>query len=816
MSVLTQNYFLTSNDSAAAGVSSRDAHYLRSRFSTTISPRQWTTDKGTYLDLAVACVSCLDDTSNVSTKNVTFDRSNHDEEQIRKLEFILGELRIDMQILFERNCFPVPSVVSVGSSTSIKTKDASAQTDSNLSNDLSCDTGSSESEINILQQAIVRIQNEEINQQNDEYQKEILHLRQENDKWQCENNEQKQTIESLCHEIEQKNQLLTTSKVFIDANIKNNEDADVVENFSDNSSHTECENCSLTFNLLAQTQLEKDKLNLQKSQLEKMLLSYETEIETLDRKVQQCMEKNVHLETSLDQIQCLKSDLESKNKTLTHRAYELRKKVAAFEIQRLQSKGSSKPSKSQITVKETPSQNELITKSMTEQGISSPEKPIESLDDDTSKRENKQVTEKIRQLGLESTEMTPTNVKIDQNFKESNDISNEDLSVTTQKGTMPMANDVLHGSKLSTYSHDEIPLSKGELIMKSKTKPLAMIEHKQIDRKPHSSNFMTDDNMRKKPTINIDKKRVAHKTPSKIDNTRVDKTIIVPKPKLNVEKSRNVVTRNLLNEKEKCNLTKQTNQNTMGTKGRAESTRSLNVTKMTISENKAINKSKTKPSNKYQPEAQHRPNSQKRSSIEQKENQNMVTNQYANTDLDAKLSPKSINPQDAAQIKYNNIKTKSKSLPLTTRQSTKKLHQKCASVPNILIRVVHEDEKKQLLESLTTNVVDSLSTMASTSTSTGASTSTSISSPPTTTTITIDEARVDRLHYLCELITERNSIDMLTFDDLNFLNENLNDVVLSKHLIVSKIDLQERLHQIENFETQMNESTESKKGCNII
>lgn len=806
MSVLTENYFLTSNDSGAAGVSSRDAHYLRSRFSTTLSPRQWTTDKVTYLDLAVSCVSCLGDTSDVSSKKVSFDRSNHEEEQIKRLEFMLGELRIDMQILFERNCFPAPSVVSVGSTTSIKTKDASAQTESNLSNESNCDTDSSVSEINILQSADVRIQNEKINQQNDEYQKEILHLRQEKDKWQCENNEQKQTIESLCHEIEQKNQLLTTAKVFIDASIKNSEDADIVKNFSDNLNHRECEHCSLTSNLLAQTQLEKDKLNLQKNQLEKMLLSYETEIETLDRKLQQSMEKNVHLEKSLDQICCLKSELESKNETLTHRAYELRKKVAAFEIQRshqsgTQSKESSKPSKSHISVKKTPSQNELITKSMTEHGILSPGKQIESLDDDANKRENKQLTEKIRQLELKSTDMTLANAEINQNFKESYDTLSEDLSVTTQKGAMLMANDVLQGSTISTYSHDEIPLSESELIMKSRTKPLAMIEHKQIDRKSHSSKFMTDDSMRKR-TINIDKKRVADKTPAKIDKTRVDKTITVPKSKLIVEKSRN----NLLNEKRKCNLTKQTNQNTMGTKGRAESIGSLSVTNMTFSENKVIKKSKTKPSNKYQPEAKHRPNFRKRSFIEQKENQNMVTNQYANTDSGKKLSPKSINPQDAAQMKYNNMKTKSKSLPLTTRQSIEKLHQKSASVPNILIRVVHEDEKKQLSESFTTNVVDSLSM--------GASTSTIISSP-TTTTITTDDPRADRLHYLCQLINERNSIDMLSFDDLNFLNENLNDVVLSEQLIVSKIDLQERLRQIENFETQLNKSTESKKWCSI-
>lgn len=795
-------------------------HQLRSRRSTPLSVRPWTkVDNPMYLDLAVACVSCLGDASEVATQKVSFDKSksHHAEEQIKQLEFMLGELRIDMQILFERNCFPAPSVASVGSMTAIETKDAAAQTDTHLSNNSSgCDNGTSDT-VNINIPQSIDVPHEHSHPQGVEYQAEILRLRQENDKWQCENNEQKQTIASLCHEIEQKNQLLNAAKVFIDANIKNNENADAKHNFADNLHHThldECQRCAFTSDLLAQTQLDNDKLNLQHNQLKKIVLSYEAEIETLDRRLQQSIAKNLQCEKSLDHIRNLKLALKSKNGNQTQEAHELQKQVAAFEIQRsnndesdTQSKGSLIPATSQIAIEKALAswKNELIANPAIEDGFPS---PVPSIDTDTSQCERQMVT---WQLGLKSSEIEAGNGEIDANFREKCHNSIEDPSMTTEKGTIPHVNTALCGSKNSIHNHVDVFVSKSVCSAKSST----MVKHEQINWKPHllpnPTKFTTDGNTRKRSISANDTKEIAggRKT-RRVDKDRVAETIGVTKS--TNEKSRTSTARRLLTEKGNCHLTKQTTQRSAkGTNGRAVSTRShQSASKMNFLENRVISKSKTKPSNKQQqsPKTRQCIHSRgrdddnwhkKRSSTplaKQKEHQNIATNQYANTDSGIKLNPKSINSQLVATELKN--KRKPTSTPPTTSQQPKKIDRKTC-VPNILIRVVHEHEKKQLPKSLTTHAVDSLST------------STDKPRPA--------DARAERLHHLCQLITARNSIDVLSLDDLKFLNENLDDVTLSEQVtvFVSKIDLQERLRQIEQFEKQIQKSKESLgKWCSIL
>lgn len=801
-------------------LASNDGHHqLRSRLSTPILARPWSkVDNPMYLDLAVACVSCLGDASEVSTQKVSFDKSKSQEEQIKQLEFMLGELRIDMQIFYERNCFPAPSVASVGSMTWIETKDAATQTDTHLGNNSSCcdiDT-SDKPKINIPQSNDVP--HEHINPQGVEYQAEILHLRQENDKYQRKNNEQKQTIGSLCHAIKQKNQLLAAAKVFIDAKIKNNENADIELNFADNLNHTnlnECQRCTLTSDLLAQTQLDKDKLNLQNNQLKKIVLSYETEIETLDRTLQQSIAKNMQCENSLDQIRNLNLELKSKNEIQTQEAHELQKPVAAIEIQRsnndesnTQSIGGWIPAKSQIAIENAlkSSKNEQIANPAVEDGFSS---PVRSIENDASQCEQPQMA--TWQLRLKSPEIEPGNGEMDTNFREKCDILNEDPSMTSKKGTIPIVNAVKHGSKISIHNHDDDFVSKSICC----AKPSAMAKHDQINWKPHllpnSTKFTTDSKTRKRSiTTNVTKKIAERGKTRRVEKKRPDKIIGVTKPKATDEKSRTSTARSLLNEKGNCHLTKQTTQNSVkGSNGRAISTRShQSDSKINFLENRVISKSKTKRSNKHQkPKANYCCHSRtrdddnwhkKRSSTrfaKQKENQK---HQYANTDLGIKHNRKSINSQLVAIEMKNNRKSTS-AAPLTTSQQPKKIDRKTC-VPNILMRVVHEHEKKQHSKSLTTNVVDSLST----------STSTSKPRPV--------DARADRLHYLCQMITERNSIDLLSLDDLKFLNENLDDVTLSEQItvFVSKMDLQERLRQIQQFEKQMQKSKESLgKWCSI-
>lgn len=260
-------------------------------------------NKSMCLDLIVQCLSGLDNVK--ATEYVSFAEARH-EVQIKQLEFILGESKINMQILFERSCY-VPKFVSVGSMTSQQTKEASNQTE-----DI------------IFHSNPHKFQDATIIQQNEQYRAEILRFRHENDELKGRNDEQNQTIRNMLHEIELKNELLVAAKAFIDDGIMSNEDADSSKHFAhDSHSTVDCQKCLITSKILAQTQLEKENLNSKNHQLTRIILSCEREVQTLDRKLQKCTEKQAHIQNEkrrpLDVIRHLQSRLETERLKATDR-----------------------------------------------------------------------------------------------------------------------------------------------------------------------------------------------------------------------------------------------------------------------------------------------------------------------------------------------------------------------------------------------------------------------------------------------------------------------------------------------------------------
>lgn len=136
---------------------------------------------------------------------------------------------------------------------------------------------------------------------------------------------------------------------------------------------------------------------------------------------------------------------------------------------------------------------------------------------------------------------------------------------------------------------------------------------------------------------------------------------------------------------------------------------------------------------------------------------------------------------------------KPKSISLNQQQLRQKLDRK-TSAWNILIRVVHEDEKNH----------------RKTFGKVGAEYSGNVTNGSRT--------RAERLNHLTRLIIEQNSIELIAVEDLQFLYDNFNDPGLSKTLstIVSKNDLDERLKHVKCPETKMPKSKETTKNwCNI-
>lgn len=812
MSVLTRNYFPTQTDVPPFKIPNdgRGQIFKPSKTSWNI------VDKSMYLDMAVACVSCLGDATE-TTQNISFKRYNHDEEQIKQLEFMLGELKIDMQILFERKCFTSNETTSTGSMTFIETKEAIVQTDNELKRNSSCDID--HANVNIPNK-LTQSNHSENAIHEEKYQTEILRLRQENDKWERTSSDQKQTIESLCCEIEQKNQLLTSAKVFIDEKIKNTEkhpnNADAIvkeENFQDKLIPAECQQCTHTTDLLAEIQVEKDILNLQKNQLEKIVLSYEAEIQTLDRNLQKNIEKNVHFEQSLDFIRKVQSEMKLKNEQLTQEADQLRKQVALLDKQNKCVNQTKDNLMSQNVDKMPISQNSFDAKTTTvENIILSTDNENKSIDEMTTQNVSPVVSTHDNVMSSEITHhVESTDIILDEihvKTKHEFNAKSSEPSISREKSI-----ENVNSPEHCLDAHVTSPL-KSEIqfnIVKQKTMPTAIKDLKQIDRKIRSESPNV-----KKRSITADKKGQDDMKKIKLDKEKSSKTIISTK-----SKPRSVPVPPI--ERSKCNLAKQIN--TLPTKGKAilsgsqfaSKSRSISVPPMekaichlakptntqptsaramstgsyarknSYSENQSISSLKTMP---YQPQTRvdtlvttgyNKLVNKRPLSAQRKENQRAETNVK-------KQTMKPTNSQDVAPLKK---KIKTKSIQLTTNHDQKV--DKITSNGKFLIRVVRDvdNDNSSHKKSLT------------------------IANKSCKTTI---NAREERLHKLCELITVQDSIDTLSLDDLNFLNENLNDKTMSDKVsaFAPKINLKAKQH-LEYFENQVQKSKETlDKGCNIF
>lgn len=187
------------------------------------------------LDLVIQCLSGLDKVK--ATEYISFAQSNKNGEQVKQLEFTVGEMKMNMQILYEQNCY-VPNMDSVGSVRLQQTKDAIIQTDeidhSNLDNPSI--------------------------QRNEQYQAEIERLKHENDDLKCKNNEQNQMIRKMLDEIELKKRLPIAS----DDEKDNNKHVDASTQFE---SPVDCQKCVITSRIIAQTQLDKMNLSLRNHRL---------------------------------------------------------------------------------------------------------------------------------------------------------------------------------------------------------------------------------------------------------------------------------------------------------------------------------------------------------------------------------------------------------------------------------------------------------------------------------------------------------------------------------------------------------------------
>lgn len=621
-----------------------------------------------YLDLAVSCVSGIDDATKV-TRNIVFKKSNNDvvrenqKKQIKDLEFLLGELKIDMQILYERNCIDANAAPSVVSPlTLVETIESSAQTDTNSNGNASCDNG--RFNVNIPKPDNSLNDNEKI-QQNDQYQTRTVRLKQENDKWQRKTDNLIQTIKCLRNEIEQKNQLLNEAKVFIDEKIKSHEMADDIdENFANDLNHTECQQCTFTSHLLVQTQLEKDKLNLQKSQVKKIARSYEIEIQALDRILQKNIDKNIHFEKMLDLIRNEQCALNSTNERLTQEADELRKRVVLFENKNLENDSEMMLINSQNVIETIQTQNELDSKLTIRRGVASLETPIESSTEYDNEGE-----EVIKHLCHLATEPISKVKQIKQQIESRNDSSsNKDIVMDTKKQTMQHVKCVSTEDEFSANSDTRaVSLTKcGDIDTKSKTKPSLTVQSKQIHRKSHSvirpaSNVVNDTPIKHNITASKRKKPKLNRS----------KSVSSSKPKSVDDKFQTTVTLSLRHEKKKCHLDKQTNgKKLLCAKGDAVSTGTQYISKTTIPKNLVIttSKTKTKPLVKQQ--------------FQPPKHTTNPMNDVTSTKL------RSIQPAEKQKNQYNKITTKS-----TRTTNTLNVQPRKNGQPNISIRVVHMDEK---------------------------------------------------------------------------------------------------------------------------
>lgn len=892
----------------------------------TISENPWDTVNRSTAYLTVACVPELSNEAEVNAeetqKIVYFNKLDNGGRQIKRLDFLVGDLRIDMQILFERKCH-MPST-SAGALTLSETKVNETQTKDNLNDDTK--------RITLDDMMHANVDNSELNnspdnvaiQRDEQCQEAILLLQRDNDELTRRYNDQNQAIERLFHAIKRKNQQLTASN---DDEMNNTQNADSRRHFTDNLSRFECQQCVQCSNLLAQSQHDNDTLKLQ---LKRIAVSHETQIRTIQRKLKQSIERNAHFVESLDIIRNLQSKLESENDKLKQEADEWRKHVAALNNQNEkhasqvnvgQTKTKSMSLDSKRAVEMPLSSNAFMTKSTIQSDALSLEKQIKSLDDEPTQNDCESGTKQsTSQLG--SSEMSRRENHVEQmrrmfeaqsgkvkrdvslakrcfeSIRNANSVLSENqasffhqttsksvaLSQIAHKQTDRIAHLIeseltenvweCNGEKLSKLSRHllskpnkqvleeehppegdaiewqcdgqggilkkgNIPIAKkinqnvdsilgnnqtsidencigkttpvnNDLIVKSKPKALPKIERKQIDRtqcdgKTHYQNRRATSVSRSMP---ISDTEAMHGNENMTLNK--SKTNSSSKPKSPNQKLRDSGARCVQLEKGKCHHTKQTNPHTVRSSGRDKLSGCECCRKAIGSQNTAITCAKTNSLSKYS--AQMPVNT----SVDVNVDKSVVTDDNKRKSLrsDQRKEKSTKSAKQTANInlnaKYNRKSTKSRGgwqsanspQPKSTLQRYK-LDPK-TWIPDILVRIIHDDNEQIHRKSLT-NVTAISSTIRNTSASTSSS-----ASLYTNLCILSNEARADKLTHLCQQFAEHNTIDVLTSEEMQFLDEYSTEAEKFEKIapLLTQVDLK-RLRQINKLLTQVHVSKES-------
>lgn len=260
-------------------------------------PSQNLIDRTAFLDYIIACISGFN--NDEEAPQITFDQANGDDERIEQLQCLQGEeksYKIDMKKSFERN-YVVPRVDAM---TSFKTEEI--QTDDNLIIDSCFDDAICSKHKPTKDKQLSNSKVKQTIQSQEKYQTEILRLRQENDEWMQINGEQRQTIRNSCHKIQVQNELLSAAMAVIMREITSTENPLSTANLKQDFNVVECGRCVSASRIIFQSQLDKDQLEREKKQLMKMVSSYETEIEKLDRQLVESAQKEAQLSSKTEQL----------------------------------------------------------------------------------------------------------------------------------------------------------------------------------------------------------------------------------------------------------------------------------------------------------------------------------------------------------------------------------------------------------------------------------------------------------------------------------------------------------------------------------
>lgn len=174
--------------------------------------------------------------------------------------------------------------------------------------------------------------------------------------------------------------------------------------------------------LLAQTQLENDKLSERNNQLENIVLTYEEKIQKFYEKLQENIEKNTHFVQLFKIIHNDLSELKQKNEQLTKEVDQLKKQVPIHEntVKIEYDTKNKRNSISEKDVKMNSMESEFRFKTRRNSKVLSTENKLGSLDEKTLKNLSKNENEK-------SYEVIQPKIKINKN-QEITTKQNESLS----------------------------------------------------------------------------------------------------------------------------------------------------------------------------------------------------------------------------------------------------------------------------------------------------------------------------------------------------------------------------------------------------